>query len=44
VRDLKDVPGFLISRVKPGDMVITMGAGSVWKAGDEFLKQIRKGA
>jgi len=44
VRDLKDVPGFLISRVQPGDMVITLGAGSVWRAGEEFLRQLEKGS
>jgi UDP-N-acetylmuramate--alanine ligase len=44
VRDLQEVPGFLISRVRPGDMVITMGAGSVWKAGEEFLRRLGKGS
>ena len=44
VRDLKDVPDFLISRVKPGDMVITLGAGSVWRAGEEFLRRLEKGS
>jgi UDP-N-acetylmuramate--alanine ligase len=39
VRDLKDVPAFLTERTRPGDLVITMGAGSVWRAGEEFLKQ-----
>ncbi len=37
VKDLKDVPGWLKSRVREGDMVITLGAGSVHKAGEEFL-------
>ncbi|HEU5181920.1 MAG TPA: cyanophycin synthetase, partial [Candidatus Polarisedimenticolia bacterium] len=39
VKSLKDVPAFLSERVRPGDLVITMGAGSVWRAGEEFLKQ-----
>ncbi len=39
VSDLKDVPTFLSERTRPGDLVITMGAGSVWRAGEEFLKQ-----
>ena len=42
VPDLKDVPEFLVSRVKPGDMVITLGAGSVWRAGEEFLRRMGK--
>jgi UDP-N-acetylmuramate--alanine ligase len=44
VADLKDVPAALEKRVRPGDMVITMGAGSVWKAGEEFLKRAGTGA
>ncbi|HEV8336337.1 MAG TPA: UDP-N-acetylmuramate--L-alanine ligase [Candidatus Polarisedimenticolia bacterium] len=42
VCDLKEVPDFLLSRVRPEDMVITMGAGSVWRAGEEFLKRLGK--
>jgi UDP-N-acetylmuramate--alanine ligase len=26
--------------VQPGDLVLTLGAGSVWKVGEEFLKQM----
>jgi UDP-N-acetylmuramate--alanine ligase len=40
VRDLKDVPAWLLSRAREGDMVITLGAGSVWKPGEEFLKAL----
>jgi UDP-N-acetylmuramate--alanine ligase len=42
VRELKDVPGWLRERARAGDMVITLGAGSVVRAGEEYLKQIRK--
>jgi UDP-N-acetylmuramate-alanine ligase len=27
--------------VKAGDIVITMGAGDIWKYGEEFLNQIK---
>ncbi|MCI0656366.1 MAG: UDP-N-acetylmuramate--L-alanine ligase, partial [Acidobacteria bacterium] len=40
VPDLQDVPAILEKRVRPGDLLITMGAGSVWKAGEEFLKRV----
>jgi len=40
VRELGEVPAFLAERVRPKDMVITMGAGSVWRAGEEFLKRM----
>jgi UDP-N-acetylmuramate--alanine ligase len=40
LRELAEVPPYLLAKTLPGDMVITMGAGSVWKAGDEFLKHL----
>jgi UDP-N-acetylmuramate--alanine ligase len=39
VSDKKQVPAFLKTIVKSGDIVITMGAGDIWKYGEEFLKQ-----
>ena len=39
VPDKKQIPAFLRSVVKNGDIVITMGAGDIWKYGEEFLKQ-----
>ena len=41
VPDKKKVPAFLKSIVKSGDIVITMGAGDIWKYGEEFLNQIK---
>ncbi len=41
VPDKKEVATFLKSIVKPGDIVITMGAGDIWKYGEEFLNQIK---
>jgi UDP-N-acetylmuramate--alanine ligase len=39
VSDKKQVPAFLKTIVKSGDIVITMGAGDIWKYGEEFLNQ-----
>jgi UDP-N-acetylmuramate--alanine ligase len=39
VADKKEVPSFLDANVKKGDIVITMGAGDIWKYGEEFLSQ-----
>ena len=39
VSDKKQIPAFLQSIVKNGDIVITMGAGDIWKYGEEFLTQ-----
>jgi UDP-N-acetylmuramate--alanine ligase len=41
VPDKKQVPVFLQTIVKQGDIVITMGAGDIWKFGEEFLKQLQ---
>jgi UDP-N-acetylmuramate--alanine ligase len=38
-QDKKRVPSLLQSIVKSGDIVITMGAGDIWKYGEEFLHQ-----
>ena len=40
VPDKKQVPRHLLSLVKKGDIVITMGAGDIWKYGEEFLKEM----
>jgi UDP-N-acetylmuramate--alanine ligase len=41
IPDKKDIPAFLGSIVQPGDIVITMGAGDIWKYGEEFLIQLK---
>jgi UDP-N-acetylmuramate--alanine ligase len=43
VPDKKDVPDFLMKIRQPGDMVITMGAGDIWKFGEEFIKKLKAG-
>ncbi len=37
----EDVPKTLLGVVEKGDIVITMGAGDIWKYGEEFLKELR---
>jgi UDP-N-acetylmuramate--alanine ligase len=32
----------LLELVEPGDLVLTLGAGNVWRAGEEFLEAMRK--
>jgi UDP-N-acetylmuramate--alanine ligase len=41
IPDKKQIPAFLKSIVKSGDIVVTMGAGDIWKYGEEFLKLLR---
>ena len=46
--DAVHFPGFdaivehLAEVVQPGDVILTQGAGSVWKAGEAFLKRLRE--
>lgn len=39
VPEKKELPRYLKKIVRKGDIVITMGAGDIWKYGEEFLKQ-----
>src|SRR5690606_38559882 len=41
VRDLDAVPGFLLAATRPGDVVVTIGAGDVRRAGEAFLTLAR---
>lgn len=41
VADKKQLPEYLMKIVKKGDIVITMGAGDIWKYGEEFLKKLQ---
>ena len=36
--DKKNVPALLAEIARSGDIIITMGAGDIWKYGEEFLK------
>jgi UDP-N-acetylmuramate--alanine ligase len=41
VPDKKRIPEYVKNISRVGDIVITMGAGDIWKFGEEFLKQLR---
>ena len=34
----------LMPALKPGDLVLTLGAGDIWKAGTQLLEQLEYGA
>ena len=40
VADKKQVPDFLMQIKQPGDIIITMGAGDIWKFGEEFIRML----
>ncbi|MDL1892591.1 UDP-N-acetylmuramate--L-alanine ligase [Sphingobacteriales bacterium CHB3] len=41
VPDKKNIPDFLMKMKKRGDIIITMGAGDIWKYGEEFIKKLK---
>ncbi len=43
ISDRADLLDALESTVEDGDIVLTLGAGDIWKTGDELLERIRKG-
>ncbi len=43
VPDKKSVPAYLAGIVKENDIVITMGAGDIWKYGEEFFRNLGNG-
>jgi UDP-N-acetylmuramate--alanine ligase len=43
VPDKKALPKFLMEIKQPGDIIITMGAGDIWKFGEEFIAQLKAG-
>jgi len=42
VADKTRVPEFLMHAKQPGDIIITMGAGDIWRFGEEFIARLKK--
>ncbi len=40
VKDKKNIPSLLNDIKKDGDIIITMGAGDIWKYGEEFISML----
>lgn len=40
IADRNDLPDHLTGIVKEGDIVITLGAGNIWQAGEELVKKL----
>jgi len=38
---MKKALAYLKKNLKPGDMLLTLGAGDVWKVGAELLKSFK---
>jgi len=42
ILDKNEIPERLWGRLQPGDMVITLGAGDIWKVGRELIRKLRE--
>jgi UDP-N-acetylmuramate--alanine ligase len=42
VLEKKEIPKRLLPRLMPGDMVFTLGAGDVWKVGEELIQRLKQ--
>jgi UDP-N-acetylmuramate--alanine ligase len=40
-QDKKNIPSILSELKKDNDIIITMGAGDIWKYGEEFIRMIK---
>ena len=42
VANLWDLPELVLSQLQPGDVILTLGAGDIWKVGKEIAKRLEK--
>ena len=42
IKDKNDIPNKLMEIKKDGDIIITMGAGDIWRYGEKFVDQLKK--
>jgi len=41
IQNKNEIPQFLKEIYKPGDIIITLGAGDIWKYGEQFIKLLK---
>jgi len=42
INSFADICDYLQKNVTAGDLVITMGAGDIWKVADEYIQRLRE--
>ncbi|MCK5173011.1 MAG: UDP-N-acetylmuramate--L-alanine ligase, partial [Planctomycetes bacterium] len=42
INDFGGICEYLKENVKPGDLIVTMGAGDIWKVADECIRRLRE--
>ncbi len=40
VADMKEIPAVILPQLQSGDMLITMGAGDIWKTGEKIIDEL----
>ncbi len=43
IPDMSEIVGYLAGRVRGGDVVVTLGAGDIYRAGEELLERMKDG-
>ncbi|HDZ84371.1 MAG TPA: UDP-N-acetylmuramate--L-alanine ligase [Nitrospirae bacterium] len=43
IKERDHIPGYFDTELRAGDILLTLGAGDVWKIGEEFLKMKKEG-
>jgi len=41
IKNREDIPSYLYSIASPGDLIMTMGAGNIWQAGEQLVEMLR---
>ncbi|HHW92579.1 MAG TPA: hypothetical protein GX735_07795, partial [Firmicutes bacterium] len=41
IGEMESIPRYLKPKLKKGDLVLTIGAGDVWKVGEELVSYLR---
>jgi len=42
IPDMEDVVAHLLTELKAGDVVLTLGAGDIWKAGIALIERLKE--
>jgi len=42
IPDLDSIVDYLLEICRPGDLIITMGAGDIWKVGPAFINRLKQ--
>ncbi len=41
IKNREDIPAYLYTIARPGDLLMTMGAGNIWQTGEQLVEMLR---